>query len=45
MDESDMDDRYSDGWQDGYKEGLIHSEELIREAYDEGYKQALSELL
>jgi len=37
MDESDMDDRYSDGWSDGYQEGLIHSETLISEAYKEGY--------
>ena len=27
MDESDMDDRYSDGWSDGHRDG-----------YDEGYE-------
>ena len=29
MDESDMDDRYSDGWSDGYQQG-----------YDDGYNQS-----
>lgn len=38
-----MDDRYSDGWQDGYQEGLIHSETLISEAYNEGYEVAWRE--